>query len=109
VFSCGEPAANINESGNNLIEIDGIKVASPNSGQVQIEYWLANSGASELRIFDLTGRLIYNFNKEFKPAGHYNVKWNGKNNNGQNVPPGVYVCQLTKDNKTCSAQIILTK
>jgi len=109
VFSCGEPAANINESGSNLIEIEGIKVASPNSGQVQIEYWLANSGTPELSIFDLIGRLVYSFNKEFKPAGHYIVNWNGKNKSGHNVSPGVYICQLTKDNKTRSAQIILTK
>jgi hypothetical protein len=109
VFSCGQPATNINESGSNPIEIDGIKVASPNSGQVQIEYWLVNSGTSELSIFDLTGRLVYSLNKEFNPAGHYTIKWNGKNNSGQKVSPGVYVCQLTKDNKTHSAQIILTK
>jgi hypothetical protein len=109
VFSCGEPAANINESGSNLIEIEGIKVASPNSGQVQIEYWLANSGTPELSIFDLIGRLVYSFNKEFKPAGHYIVNWNGKNNSGQKVSPGIYICHLTKDNITRSAQIILTK
>jgi len=109
VFSCGEPAANINESGSNLIKIEGIKVASPNSSQVQIEYWLADSGTPELNIFDLTGRLIYSFNKVFKPAGHYSVKWNGKNNNGQKVSPGIYICHLTKDGITRSAQIILTK
>jgi len=109
VFSCGEPTTDINESGSNLIEIEGIKVASPNSSQVSIEYWLASSGTPELSIFDLTGRLIYIFNREFKPAGHYIVKWNGKNNSGNKVALGIYVCRLAKDNKTHSAQFVITK
>jgi hypothetical protein len=109
VFSCGAPATSVKETGSNILDKEGIKVTSPNSNQIHIEYWIAQAGTPELNIFDMTGRLIYHFNKEFKPAGHYSIDWNGKNNSGHKVVPGIYVCRLTSNNKIHSAQIVLTK
>ncbi len=109
VFSCGAPASSIHESGSNIIEYEGVKVTSPNSNQIHIEYWISQAGSPDLRIFDITGRLVYIFNKEFKPASHYSVEWNGKNNNGYKVASGIYVCRLTNNNITQSAQFVLTK
>lgn len=109
VFSCGAPTTSIKETGSNIKDVDGIKVASPNSNQIHIEYWIAEPGTTELDIFDLTGRLIYSFNKDFKPAGHYCIDWNSKNNSGHKVAPGIYVCRLSKNNTIHSAQFVITK
>ena len=58
-----------------------------------IPYDLTNS-LTELKIYDLQGRLIKTLVKEVLPAGNYLSKWDGKNENGNQVASGVYIYNL---------------
>ena len=44
----------------------------------------------QLMIYNLLGQMVRVLVAEPKPAGHYLVRWNGKNELGENVPSGVY-------------------
>jgi hypothetical protein len=109
VFSCGEPVTSINESRSNIIENDRLQVTSLNNMKIRIDYWLTDPAIPDLAIYDLTGRLVYAFEKKFDTAGHHNVEWNKKDQNNHFVPSGVYICKLIKNNKVNSIQFVITK
>jgi len=58
-----------------------------------IPYDLTNS-LTELKIYDLQGRLIKILVNEVLPAGNYLSKWDGKNEMGNQVASGVYIYNL---------------
>ncbi|MEO0092203.1 MAG: T9SS type A sorting domain-containing protein [candidate division WOR-3 bacterium] len=107
VFSCGASATNIDEIKYYLKDTDHIKILSPNFDKIQIEYWISTPGTPKISIFDKTGRLVYSFNQEFKLPGRYIIEWNGMSNTGQKITAGVYICRITINNTTYSAQFII--
>ncbi len=73
-----------------------------------IPYDLANEN-TELKIFDVQGRLITTLVNEQLAAGKYVVKWEGKNQNGQNVSSGVYFYNIKVGDKIKSGKMNLLK
>jgi len=45
----------------------------------------------EVRVCDLSGRLVWSHTESGSPEGMYEVTWNLKNDEGLNVQPGVYI------------------
>jgi hypothetical protein len=48
----------------------------------------------ELRIFTLTGGLVWTMKERRGRGSYYDIKWNGKNDRGKTVLNDVYLCQL---------------
>ena len=46
---------------------------------------------------DIMGKIIFEQPIVNKDAGHYNFKWNGKNQLGKNVPAGMYFFEIYAD------------
>lgn len=49
-----------------------------------------------LRLFDLAGNLLRQIESE-RLAGHYELSWDGRDENGRLVPPGLYLLELHVD------------
>jgi flagellar hook assembly protein FlgD len=47
-----------------------------------------------LKVYDVLGNEIATLVNEEKPAGNYEVEFNGHSDEGQNLPSGVYFYQL---------------
>jgi hypothetical protein len=61
-----------------------------------------------LKVYDLLGREVATLDDEYKPAGEYEVEFNGHSDEGQNLPSGVYFYQLRiQGHETSSGQGIL--
>ncbi len=73
-----------------------------------IPYDLANEN-TELKIFDVQGRLITTLVNEQLAAGKYVIKWEGKNQYNQNVSSGVYFYNIKAGNKVKSGKMNLLK
>ena len=73
-----------------------------------IPYDLANEN-TELKIFDVQGRLITTLVNEQLAAGKYVIKWEGKNQYNQNVSSGVYFYNIKVGNKVKSGKMNLLK
>ncbi|RKY99389.1 MAG: hypothetical protein DRQ13_02375 [Ignavibacteriae bacterium] len=73
-----------------------------------IPYDLTNS-LTELKIYDLQGRLIKTLVNEVLPAGNYLSKWDGKNDNGNLVASGVYIYNLKVAYKQKSGKMTFLK
>jgi flagellar hook assembly protein FlgD len=62
-----------------------------------------------LSIYDLRGRMIKQIINESKPAGFWSTQWNSKNENGNTVSAGIYLCSIQAGDILETRKIILVK
>jgi parallel beta-helix repeat protein len=78
------------------------------SNSVIIEYCLGkNSGATELQVYDVTGRLVKRF---VLPTAYSllptSVSWDGRDERGRTVASGVYFCRLASQDLTITKKVL---
>jgi hypothetical protein len=83
---------------NNNSSQEVIKIScSPNPFNDRISIQIQNTGTEKIsvEIMDLSGRII---RKLFKGnlQGLNEIIWNGKNEHGTAVPPGLYICKVNQ-------------
>jgi hypothetical protein len=66
--------------------------AAPNpfAGAVDLRMTLAEAGAVRLGVFDLGGRIVRRLQFGWLPAGAYTRRWDGRADDGSEVPAGLY-------------------
>jgi len=70
--------------------------ASPNPfhRDVALGFSLAAEGTAELAIYSVEGRRVRTLTSGARPAGTYRLRWDGTDDGGQEVRPGVYFVRL---------------
>jgi photosystem II stability/assembly factor-like uncharacterized protein len=70
--------------------------AAPNpfEPRTTIRYSLTESRPVELLVADPSGRIVRTLRSETQPAGMHSVEWDGKNDEGLDVPAGFYLYVL---------------
>jgi len=63
---------------------------NPFNPETTIEYTLPKSEHISLSIYNLKGQLVKTLVNERKSPGYYNVRWEGKDNRGNQVSSGIY-------------------
>jgi len=87
----------------------GQNYPNPFNPETQISYNISTPGYISLTVHDLLGREIKTLVSENQPSGNYTVSWNGKDNNGNVVPSGVYLYSLKAGSFVESKKMILMK
>jgi len=72
----------------------GDNYPNPFNPSTTITYQLPEAGHVNLRIYDLTGKVVNTLVGEHRPAGYHQVVWNGKNSRGAPVATGVYFYRI---------------
>jgi hypothetical protein len=67
---------------------------NPFNPTTTIGFALPQTENVRLTIFDISGRLVRVLFDESRPAGTYEVQWNGMDDSGRRVASGVYVCRM---------------
>jgi hypothetical protein len=68
------------------------------------------SGISSVRIYDVKGRLVRTIlEEEFLHPGEYSMGWDGNDENGMKVSPGVYYCKLQIGDRSVTKRVILLR
>ena len=67
---------------------------NPFNPETSIRFDLPQPGFVLISVFDISGRLVRMLVSEFRTAGSYSVKWDGKDSYGNPVPSGIYVCRM---------------
>ncbi len=60
-------------------------------------------------IYNTKGQLIRTLVNEVKANGHYNIVWNGKDNNGTSVASGIYYYRMQAGNYRSTKRMMLMK
>ncbi|MDZ7292478.1 MAG: T9SS type A sorting domain-containing protein [candidate division KSB1 bacterium] len=66
----------------------------PFNAQTSIRYQLSRAGPVNITIYDLLGQKVRTLVDLEKPAGYYSASWDGKNDRGQSVVSGIYICEM---------------
>ncbi|HUV35731.1 MAG TPA: FlgD immunoglobulin-like domain containing protein [Patescibacteria group bacterium] len=67
-------------------------------------------GTSSVRVYDVKGRLVRTvLQEEILHPGSYQLDWNGLDENGAKVAPGVYYCKLQIGVRSLTKRVILLR
>ncbi len=87
VFSGGEYATFVKEP---EAKIASLQIPSLNRTGFSFDLFIASPGVAHFTIYDLTGQTVRSFKKTFSSFGHHPVFWDGKDETGRLVRPGIY-------------------
>ncbi|MBN1349029.1 T9SS type A sorting domain-containing protein [candidate division KSB1 bacterium] len=82
---------------------------NPFNPETTIKYALPENGHVRLIIYDILGREVIRLVDECKPAGFYEVKWDGRNREGIGVGAGVYIFSLFCNESARIKKLIMEK
>lgn len=88
-----------------------LRGATPNpfNPRTAISFTIASPGRVELGIFDLRGRCVRRLASENLDAGQHTRVWNGRTDDGEIAPAGIYLVRLAGGDGTHSQKITLVK
>ncbi|MCK4257322.1 T9SS type A sorting domain-containing protein, partial [candidate division WOR-3 bacterium] len=80
---------------------------SPMRSKVNIAYSLPDNIKANLKIYDISGRLIRTF--ENITNEHSPITWHGRDKSGRTVPAGIYFCSLSTEKSRTTRKIVKIK
>jgi hypothetical protein len=81
---------------------------NPFSGKTKITYCVGRSAYGELRIYDIAGKLVREFDHTtMRQSDH--IIWDGTDQHGKNVPAGIYFVDFTVGDYEAIEKAILLK
>lgn len=86
--------------------------ASPNPtrGPSTLHFMLPEATRVSIAVFDAQGRMVRALLEgENRNAGEYQVRWDGKDAGGRDVPSGVYYTRLTAGEQHLSRSVLVTR
>jgi hypothetical protein len=81
---------------------------NPMTASTEIAYHLNVAGTAEVDLFDISGRRIRRLEAGTFPAGERTVTWDGRDDSGSRVPPGIYLYRLSVNGRSLSKKLIVS-
>ena len=79
------------------------------AGCTEIRFGVVRKERVELKLYDVTGRLVRTLaNREFA-AGEHDIVWDGSDDEGRLVPRGVYFYQLRTPSFVSRKKLVVLK
>jgi len=82
---------------------------NPFNPSTEIVYSLPRDTHVELTIVDALGRFVTRLAEGFQRTGEHTQTWNGTDQEGQDLPSGVYLCQLKTENQIQTHKLLLIR
>ena len=87
---------------------------NPFNPETWIPYQLAEAADVNVKIYDVSGRLVRTVSVGFKPVGYYLTReraayWDGRNDIGESVSSGVYFLQFVGGDFTATQRVVIVK
>ncbi len=82
---------------------------NPFNSTTKITYYIPTSAKVTLKIYNITGQEIITLVDELQPSGNKSVLWKGRDNRGQIVSSGVYICVVQMHDQIQSRKMVYLK
>ncbi|NIR51515.1 T9SS type A sorting domain-containing protein [candidate division KSB1 bacterium] len=82
---------------------------NPFNPTTEITYSLPKNSRVELTIYNQLGQEIIKLVDTFKPAGIYQVNWDGRDSNGNDVASGIYIYSMVAEDIIKTRKMILIR
>jgi hypothetical protein len=83
--------------------------ASPNPfvRATSIQFSLSRSEVTDIKVFDIQGRKVRNLSKRVLISGSHIVAWDARDDQREQVSPGIYIVQVHSSEQTFSRKLVL--
>lgn len=78
----------------------GQNYTNPFSSETEIPYKINRQSNVSIKIYNILGQEVRTFNIGLQTNGIHGIRWDGRNNFGDRVTPGIYFYQLQAGNET---------
>ena len=82
---------------------------NPFNPSTQINYDLPSQAKIVIEIFDVLGRKVDTLLNQRQQPGHYSVTWDGRDEQNNMVPSGVYICRLRAESFIQSLKMLVIR
>ncbi len=82
---------------------------NPTNGATKISFYTNQSDNVSVKIFSISGQLVYNLEDINSPSGNYMVSWDGMSNSGDALDAGYYFVKISVGNLTSTKKLVLIK
>jgi hypothetical protein len=82
---------------------------NPFNPSTTLTYGIDKDSKVEIQIYDIRGKLITTLLNTEQTQGWHSVKWNGTNQQGTQVPAGIYLSRIIAGNEVKTAKLMLLK
>jgi hypothetical protein len=82
---------------------------NPSASDAQVRYALPRPARVELHVYDVAGALVRRLVDGTQPAGYQRTYWNGRDERGRRVAPGVYYCRLRADGFLATQKLVVRR
>jgi hypothetical protein len=82
---------------------------NPFNPSTTIEYGVPEGGAVSLAIYNVLGQKVRTLVQDYKPAGRYQITWDGLDETGRHVGTGVYLYRMTAGQTAVVKKMLLVK
>jgi hypothetical protein len=80
---------------------------NPFKDKTSISFSLPDDGFASISIYDIYGRIVRHLSGKYYQSGTSALTWNGDDNQGRPVSPGIYICTLSDGNQSTSIRLIV--
>ncbi|MCI0495348.1 T9SS type A sorting domain-containing protein, partial [candidate division KSB1 bacterium] len=79
---------------------------NPFNTSTTIKFFIINDAMIHLEIYNIMGKKVRTLLADQKPAGHYEVQWDGTDELKQSVASGIYFCRLQASTNQSSEAVV---
>jgi len=84
-------------------------VVNPAHGSATLFWSLPATGDARLAVYDVTGRRVRELAHGALPDGMHSTRWDGRDDAGQLVNPGLYLVRLEAAGRVLTRQVALIR
>ncbi|MCK4967270.1 T9SS type A sorting domain-containing protein, partial [bacterium] len=74
-----------------------------------IRYGINGTGHVSIKIYNELGQAVRTLVNETRSSGKYSAIWDGKNNQGSELPSGIYFCRIVASGQQKTIRLLFLK
>ena len=82
---------------------------NPVADQLKISWLMYEPGFAHLRVFNISGRQVFDESLGYRYGGNQTWTWNMSNNSSIRVAPGVYFIQLESESSMATRKVVIVR
>ncbi len=82
---------------------------NPFQEEINLSFNLNQEERTTIEVFNIQGQRVHTLLSEVAPKGEHRVLWDGKDQNGQSMPAGIYLVRLRAGKALINQKVVLQK